>query len=979
MAGFIRSKQVGIQKNLSAGISSDFLAPDDLARFGINSQIGCLAYDPVQSLLAIGTKESKYGSGQIYVFGQQRVQVTFNLSRQGSIQLIRFCANRLISLSSKNELTVWDLITKKKLTSTSPPGITTAIETDPTLDWAFVGFQNGRILVYDLDRLLWAPLKLPNFWYEKTKKSIASPVVSMQLHPKDIGQLLIGYSDGAVIYSFKLNSPTKFFEYTEPSHSSETSNDIIESVKLRKPRLTHAIWHPSGTFVGTAYDDSVLNFWDSKDGRILRSRTITDSHIDKHKICLASDSMIPKESFYKISWCCKENTDDTSILVAGGSSPKELSLLELGVSPVYATATWQNLTDYFEGKSKIVLPTPQNSEVVDFCLIPKSSPHFAGAHDPIALIALLSSGELVTLSYPDGYLISPNSQLHPSISFVHPFVTSVEVCNISRLRWLSMTEKRLQGPLFVTGGIESQKPLKCSVDRNIILAAHGDGIIRLWDSGQVDLVENSQILQVDMARALEKKNGINITALSMGSHTGELAVGNDTGQVVIYKWGKNRLYGRESTERVQTIIGEVVDISSRSEPTLDEGLQPRYLYDMAQGPITVLKTSNIGFLAIGAESGGVSIIDLRGPTIILNLNLNELTKLDKRSSFLKVKSGNSPTIHDWPVVIEFGILTLDSDNYSSITCFVGTFHGNLMTFKIFPDKNRAYTAQYAGSSKLSDKIISITPIINDSGELAEATGDTMRELGSNKQTHGLLVAVSQTEVRIFKPATAKGAHKSFDGFFCETANVIAIEDRGYALVGIFGDATVRVFSIPGLKEINSAKITAFDVSRISASVLTKGGSIFGWTGPSELAVMRVWGSSQPLLSSGDRLINTQTSIPSRPTISSLEWIRGTQFLSPNDLDLLIGGPDRLTSMQIRGAQTEAGQTRNNGSNEAHSSESWGDYMARQLNERTEKLDLVGDSINKIQESSQSWANDVSKFVKKQKRGMILNAVTGKFS
>lgn len=979
MAGFIRSKQVGIQKNLSAGISSDFLAPDDLARFGINSQIGCLAYDPVQSLLAIGTKESKYGNGQIYVFGQQRVQVTFTFSRQGSIQLLRFCANRLISLSSKNELTIWDLITKKKLSSTIPPGITTAIETDPTLDWLFVGFQNGRILAYDLDRLIWAPLKLPNFWYEKTKKSIASPVVSMQLHPKDIGQLLVGYSDGAVIYSFKLNSPTKYFEYTEPNHLSETPNNFIKNVRLRKPSLTHAIWHPNGTFVGTVYDDSVLNFWDSKDGRILRSRTITDSQTDKSKPYLESDDIVPKESFCKVSWCCKENVDDTAILVAGGSSPKGLSLFELGTSPVYATATWQNLTDFFEGKRQSVLPTPQGSEVVDYCLIPKCSPHYAGAQDPIAIIALLSSGELITLNYPDGYLISPNSQLHPSISFVHPFITSVEVCNVSRSRWLSMTEKRLQGPSFVTGGIESQKPLKCSIDRNIILAAHGDGTIRAWDSGQLDLAENSQILQVDTARALEKNSEVNITALSMGSQTGELAVGTDTGQVVIYKWGKNRLYGRESPERVQTVNGEIVDISSRSEPTLDEGLQPRFLYELAQGSITALKTSNIGFLAVGAESGGFSIIDLRGPTIILNLNLNELIKQDKRSSFLKVKSGNSPTIQDWPVVIEFGILTLDGDNYSSVTCFVGTFHGNLMSFKIFPDKNRAYTAQFAGISTLSDKIISITPIIGDSGVFAEATGDAMRELGTGIQTHGLIVAVSQTEVRIFKPATAKGAHKGFDSFFCETANVIAIEDRGYALVGIFGDATVRVFSIPGLKEINSTKIPAFDISRISASVITQGGSIFGWTGPSELAVMRVWGTSQPLLPSGDRLINTQVTIPSRPTISSLDWIRGTQFLSSDDLDLLIGGPDRPNSMQIRRAEAETGQTRNDVSNEARDSESWGDYMARQLNERTEKLNLVGDSLNKIQESSQSWANDVSKFVKKQKRGMMLNAVTGKFS
>jgi len=40
MAGFLRGKQAGIQNDLSAGIIPSLFAPDDQARFGINSQIG---------------------------------------------------------------------------------------------------------------------------------------------------------------------------------------------------------------------------------------------------------------------------------------------------------------------------------------------------------------------------------------------------------------------------------------------------------------------------------------------------------------------------------------------------------------------------------------------------------------------------------------------------------------------------------------------------------------------------------------------------------------------------------------------------------------------------------------------------------------------------------------------------------------------------------------------------------------------------
>lgn len=39
MAAFLRGKQTGMQNDLSAGILPELFAPDDQARYGINSQI----------------------------------------------------------------------------------------------------------------------------------------------------------------------------------------------------------------------------------------------------------------------------------------------------------------------------------------------------------------------------------------------------------------------------------------------------------------------------------------------------------------------------------------------------------------------------------------------------------------------------------------------------------------------------------------------------------------------------------------------------------------------------------------------------------------------------------------------------------------------------------------------------------------------------------------------------------------------------
>jgi hypothetical protein len=119
--------------------------------------------------------------------------------------------------------------------------------------------------------------------------------------------------------------------------------------------------------------------------------------------------------------------------------------------------------------------------------------------------------------------------------------------------------------------------------------------------------------------------------------------------------------------------------------------------------------------------------------------MSDFVKADKRSSFIKKGSTQTSGKPDWPVVIEFGVMTLEGDNYSSIACFVGTNMGKVATFKILPQSNGGYTAQFAGVTALSDKIISITPIVSDTGKIAAATGPSVSALRSGQQTHGTLV------------------------------------------------------------------------------------------------------------------------------------------------------------------------------------------------------------------------------------------------
>lgn len=102
-----------------------------------------IAYDPIQSLLAVGTSDTQFGSGQIYVFGQRRVSVIFNLPRKASAKFLHFCADKLVSVDSKSEVSIFSLKTKKTLVSYAPPSHVSAVAVDPSIDYIVLGLQNG--------------------------------------------------------------------------------------------------------------------------------------------------------------------------------------------------------------------------------------------------------------------------------------------------------------------------------------------------------------------------------------------------------------------------------------------------------------------------------------------------------------------------------------------------------------------------------------------------------------------------------------------------------------------------------------------------------------------------------------------------------------------------------------------------------------------------------------------------------------------
>lgn len=190
---------------------------------------------------------------------------------------------------------------------------------------------------------------------------------------------------------------------------------------------------------------------------------------------------------------------------------------------------------------------------------------------------------------------------------------------------------------------------------------------------------------------------------------------------------------------------------------------------------------------------------------------------------------------------------------------------------------------------MGDRIITIAPIDAELGDPAEATQTAVAGLREGRKINGVVLIVATSGVKIFRPPAAKGAHKTFEDVFCDSAAVVRYQAAGYALLGLFGDGTAKTYSIPALKQIASAKVDhILDVRRLSEAVVTPTGDIVGWTGPSEVALLNVWGTGSDLWVPNKYFIDHLISSPSPVLALSISY-------STSKLSFLPGQPYQTCS------------------------------------------------------------------------------------
>ena len=435
-----------------------------------------------------------------------------------------------------------------------------------------------------------------------------------------------------------------------------------------------------------------------------------------------------------------------------------------------------------------------------------------------------------------------------------------------------------------------------------MLSAHVDGVVRLWDAshGEVEAGEAFEIDVAGVVRAFTPNVPVDVIALSMAGMTGELVVGTYTGEVCVWRHGV-----RDRDDEFAEGMG---DMSLEMRPNkilyntrqlhfnVNEGFLPLCMVNPQRGAPSIVKMSEVGFVAIGYDSGYICVVDLRGPAVIFLEDLSNVqSEKDKKSG--RKTQGQSVEV---ATVMEFGIMKLEGNDYSSLVLITGTNKGRLISHALVPTKTGGYAVRFDTSTSYASEggVVAVMPIRAKDGASVIATPLALAGLRDGIMTEAATIVVQERGIRILGGVTNKLEKAEIKDRTIVRAELVARES-GIALVVVADNRRITAWSIPEIQRIGEVVLPNYVVAkrflhahyeanhRLHETVVTPDGDLFCWTDKRECSLFTLWGRGLKMSDiPADALYDAVKSVPARPTISNLQWIMGTQYIRVDDLNLL---------------------------------------------------------------------------------------------
>ncbi|XP_075336075.1 syntaxin-binding protein 5-like isoform X12 [Odontesthes bonariensis] len=437
-------KEIDIQETL---LSENFQLCKTV-RHGFPYQPTALAFDPVQKILAIGSR-----SGGVRILGRPGVDCYCQHESGAAVLQLQFLINEgaLVTACADDTLHLWNLRQRR-------PAVLHSLKFNRERitfchlpfqsKWLYVGTERGNTHIVNIESFILSGYVIMwNKAIELSTKTHPGPVVHLSDSPKDEGKLLIGFEGGTIVQWDLRVKKTDFRIYYD---------EAIHSVS----------WHHEGKQFMCSHSDGSLTLWNLRNTSKPFQVTFPHGKIQKDGRKESCKPILKVE--YKTL-----RSSEPFVIFSGGLS--------------YDKAGRRPTLTIMHGKAITVLE--MDYPIVEFMVLCET-PYINEVQEPYAVVVLLEKDLIVVDLTQSNFPVFENPypmDVHESPVTCTAYFADCPPDIIPILYSIGAKHKKTgysQKEWPITGGTWT---LGSHTYPEIIITGHADGSVKFWDASAITL------------------------------------------------------------------------------------------------------------------------------------------------------------------------------------------------------------------------------------------------------------------------------------------------------------------------------------------------------------------------------------------------------------------------------------------------------------------------------------------------------------
>ncbi|XP_040913472.1 syntaxin-binding protein 5-like isoform X2 [Toxotes jaculatrix] len=532
-------KEIDVQETL---VSENFQLCKTV-RHGFPYQPTALAFDPVQKILAVGSR-----SGGVRILGRPGVDCYCQHESGAAVLQLQFLINEgaLVTACADDTLHLWNLRQRR-------PAILHSLKFNRERitfchlpfqsKWLYVGTERGNTHIVNIESFILSGYVIMwNKAIELSTKTHPGPVVHLSDSPKDEGKLLIGFESGTIVQWDLRGKKADFRIYYD---------EAIHSVS----------WHHEGKQFMCSHSDGSLTLWNLRNTTKPFQVTFPHGKIQKDG---RKESCKP---ILKVEYKTSRNSEPF-VIFSGG-----LSYDKAGRRPTLTIMHGKAITvlemDYPIVEFMALCETPYNNEV----------------QEPYAVVVLLEKDLIVVDLTQSNFPVFENPypmDIHESPVTCTAYFADCPPDIIPILYSIGAKHKKTgysQKEWPISGGTWT---LGSHTYPEIIITGHADGSIKFWDASAITLqmlykLKTSKVFEKPKpgegrAAELVEEDPFAVQMVSWCPQSRVFCVVGISAHIILYRFSKydanTQIVSLEV--RLQCESEDVISPSENENPSLSE-------------------------------------------------------------------------------------------------------------------------------------------------------------------------------------------------------------------------------------------------------------------------------------------------------------------------------------------------------------------------------------------------------------------------